>query len=177
MLDATDQTYFFMLAFRDKAVLGTLMYTGIRRGELLALNTNAVDFQACPLTVKNGKGGMGRVIPLCEELMELLRDWLEPRPECEHDGVFTTRSGQPLGKHGLQDAFQRAKKAASIEREGITIHSLRHTFASLLLQNGADLVSLQRLLGHSSLDTTAIYLYVQMDGLREAVKKHPLAGR
>ncbi len=175
LLDATDKNHFFMLAFRDKAILGTFLYTGIRRGELLALKLDDADLEACTLAVRNGKGGKGRVIPLCDEVIELLRDWLELRSECDHDVLFTTRLGQPLGKHGLQDTFCRAKQAAGIEREGVTIHTLRHTFASALLQNGADLVSIQRLLGHSSLDTTAIYLHVQMDGLREAVARHPLS--
>ena len=175
LLDATDKNHFFMLAFRDRAIVGTFLYTGIRRGELLALKTDDVDFEARTLAVRNGKGGKGRVIPLCDESIALLQDWLELRPERGHDSLFTTRLGQPLGKHGLQDAFCRAKEAADIKREGVTIHTLRHTFASSLLQNGADLVSIQRLLGHSSLDTTAIYLHVQMDGLREAVAKHPLS--
>ena len=161
LLDATDKNHLFLLAFRDKAMLGTFIYTGIRRGELLALTMADVDFEARTLAVRNGKGGKGRVIPLYDELIELLRDWLELRPQCEH---------------GLQEAFHRAKKAAGIDREGVTIHTLRHTFASSLLQNGADLVSIQRLLAHSSLDTTAIYRHVQMDGLREAVDKHPLSG-
>ena len=175
LLDASDKNHFFMLAFRDRAIVGTFLCTGARRGELLALKTDDVDFEARTLAVKNGKGGKGRVIPLCDESIALLRDWLELRPDCDHDVLFATRLGQPLGKHGLQDAFSRAKKAAGIKREGVTIHTLRHTFASSLLQNGADLVSIQRLLGHSSLDTTAIYLHVQMDGLREAVARHPLS--
>lgn len=176
LLDATDHNHYFILAFRDKAILATFIYTGMRRGELLALRTRDVDFDAGVVTVNNGKGGKARVVPMCHELIEPLRDWLELRPPCDHDALFTTRLGQPLGKHGVQDAFSRAKAAAGIDREGVTIHTLRHTFATSLLENGADLVSIQRLLGHSSLDTTAIYLHVQMDGLREAVQKHPLSG-
>ena len=175
LLEATDQSHFFLLAFRDKAILGTFIYTGLRRGELLSLRLGDIDFDARTLTVRDGKGGKGRVVPLCEQLTDLLSDWLELRPACEHDALFTTRRGEPLSKHGLQDAFHRARKTAGIDK-GATIHSLRHSFATALLQSGADLVSLQRLLGHSSLDTTAIYLHVQMDDLREAVARHPLAG-
>jgi len=175
LLDATNQNHYCLLAFRDKAILGTFIYTGIRRGELLSLRLGDIDFDARTLTVRDGKGGKGRVVPLCNELIELLRDWRELRPECEHHVLFTTRRGEALSKHGVQDAFHRARKAAGIDK-GATIHSLRHSFATALLQSGADLVSLQRLLGHSSLDTTAIYLHVQMDDLREAVGRHPLAG-
>jgi len=175
LLDATDENHFFLLAFRDKAALGTLIYTGIRRSELLSLKLRDLDFDSDILTVRNGKGGKGRAIPMCDRLIELLNDWLELRPGCRHEAVFTTRTGEPFGRHGLYGAFRRAKEEAGIEREGVTLHTLRHSFATNLLQSGADLVALQRLLGHSSLDTTAIYLHIEMDGLREAVERHPLA--
>lgn len=174
LLDATDANHFFLLAFRDKAALGTLIYTGIRRSELLNLKLRDLDFDSNILTVRNGKGGKGRAIPMCDRLVELLEDWLELRPRCAHDAVFTARTGEPFGRHGLYEAFRRAQQVAGIERQGVTLHTLRHSFATNLLRSGADLVALQRLLGHSSLDTTAIYLHVEMDGLREAVSRHPL---
>lgn len=174
LLDATDANYYFLLAFRDKAVFGTFIYTGIRRTELLDLRLRDLDFDRRVLTVRNGKGGKARAIPMSDELIALLNDWLELRPRSDHDAVFTTRTGEPLGRHGLYEAFRRACAAAGIKRQGVTLHTLRHSFATGLLQAGADLVALQRLLGHSSLDTTAIYLHVEMDGLREAVGKHPL---
>jgi site-specific recombinase XerD len=175
LLKATDENHFFDLSFRDRAILATLLYTGIRRAELLALRLTGVDLQTRTLTVRHGKGDRSRVVPLRDDLIALLRDWLELRPDYDHDLLFTNRIGQPLGKHGLQAAFRRAVKGAAIERRGVTIHTLRHTFASTLLQNGADLVSIQTLLGHTSLDTTAVYLHVQMDGLRETVEKNPMA--
>lgn len=174
-LKATDENHFFDLAFRDRAILATLLYTGIRRSELVALRLTDVDLETRTLTVRHGKGGRSRVVPLRDDLIALLRDWLELRPDGDHDLLFTNRIGQPLGKHGLQEAFRRAVRAAAIERRGVSIHTLRHTFASTLLQNGADLVSIQTLLGHTSLDTTAVYLHVQMDGLREAVERNPVA--
>ncbi len=74
LLDATDKNHFFMVAFRDKAILGTFLYTGIRRGELLALKLDDVDLEACTLAVRNGKGRKGRVIPLCGEAIAVLQD-------------------------------------------------------------------------------------------------------
>jgi len=177
LLDATDSSYYILLAFRDKAVLGTLIYTGIMRNELLQLSLGDLNLDATTLTVRSGKGGKGRVIPMCGELVGLLQDWLELRPHCDHDALFTTRTGEAFGRHGLYDAFRRAFDAAGIRKEGVTLHTLRHSFATSLLPSGADLVALQRLLRHASLDTTAIYLHVEMDGLREAVNRHPLGSR
>jgi len=142
LLDATDENHFFLLAFRDKAALGTLIYTGIRRSELLNLKFRDLDFDSNILTVRNGKGGKGRAIPMCDRLIELLNDWLELRPECDHEAAFTTRTGEPFGRHGLYGAFKRAKKEAGIEREGVTLHTLRHSFATNLLKSGANLVAL-----------------------------------
>ena len=72
--------------------------------------------------------------------------------------------------------FHRAAKKAGLQRDGVTLHTLRHSFATMLLHKRVDLVSLQRLLGHSTLESTAIYLHVDMSRLRDAVEAHPMTG-
>ena len=101
-------------------------------------------------------------------------DWLEFRPECEHSSLFTTRAGNPMSVRDLHRMFCRTVGRAGLGGNGITLHSLRHTFAVLLLRAGVDVRSLQRLLGHASLETTAQYLHLQTDDLRAAVDRHPL---
>lgn len=116
-------------------------------------------------------------MPMVDAVVESVADWLEFRPSCAHEFLFTTRLGNPLHKDELQKILRRALGEARIDRKGITLHSLRHTFASLLLQGGADLVSIQQLLGHTSIESTSMYLHVNTDSLRAAVGKHPLANR
>ena len=175
LLAATDTNYYVMLAFRDRAALSLLVYTGIRRSELLNLRLSDVDLQARWLRVTEGKGGKPRVVPLVAPAIAATGDWLEMRPECDHDYLLCGLSRKPLGRKGLYELFSKTLDNAGIQRPGITIHSLRHTFASLLLQNGCDLVSIQRMLGHASLESTAVYVHLDMASLREAVQNHPLS--
>jgi site-specific recombinase XerD len=127
--------------------------------------------------VKWGKGRQTRVIPMIAELRDALGDWLEIRRKCSHDFVLTTQSGVRMGKRGLTSALDRALKTAGIGKPGITLHKLRHSFACMLLQNGCDLLSLSTMLGHTRLDTTAIYLEATVEHLRTAIGRHPLAQR
>ena len=83
-------------------------------------------------------------------------------------------SRKPLGKNGLHNLFHKTVHASGVNRSGLTLHSLRHTFAALLLQNGCDSVSIQKMRGHASLDTTAIYLHVGLKTLQDAARRHPL---
>jgi site-specific recombinase XerD len=175
LIESTDHNHYTMLAFRDRAVLAVLVYTGIRRAELLGLKLRDLDLEAGRLRVSPGKGGSWRFVPLVPEAAEAIRDWLELRPDCQTSHLFTTISRKPLGVHGLQDLFRRAVANAGIDRPGVTIHSLRHSFATMLLGAGCDLVSIQELLGHASLETTSIYLHVDQAKLRRAVELHPLA--
>lgn len=161
-------------AFRDTAVLSVLLFTGIRRSELLALALPDVDPAGGTLQVLAGKGGKARLVPLLEPACAAVSDWLELRPDCEHDRLFTSKWGAPLSKRGLASALDRALDGARVGKAGITLHSLRHTFACLLLKGGCDLYSLQRMLGHSRLDTTATYLHATVEDLRQAVEVHPL---
>jgi len=175
LLESTDHNHYMMLAFRDRAVLAVLVYAGIRRAELLNIRFADLDLEAGRLRISRGKGNRWRFVPLVREAVEAIRDWLELRPECNTDHLFTTISRRPLGVHGIQALFRKAVSHAGIDRPGVTIHSVRHSFASMLLAAGCDLVSIQELLGHASLETTSIYLHVDQARLRDAVAMHPLA--
>lgn len=176
LLAAAQRQRTALCAFRDHAIFATFIYAGIRRSELLNLRLTHLDFHAGTLRVQQGKGRKTREVPMVGELSQALRDWLEYRPDCRHDYVFATIRGNRIYTTRLQIIWRRTLEASGISRPGVTMHTLRHSFATLMLQGGADLVSIQRLLGHSRLDTTAVYLHVGARQLREAMGAHPLSG-
>jgi len=161
-------------AIRDKAVLMLMVFTGARRSEVLDLGWRDLDLDQQTVRFSAAKGDRTRVLPLAHEVCEALREWREVRPESSHNHVFTAKWGARLGRYGLASALRRALEAAGIDRPDITPHKLRHSFACMLLSNGADLHCLQEMLGHSRLDTTGIYLHATADSLRAAMSKHPL---
>ena len=162
------------LACRDAALLTFLLFTGARRSEVLNLTWRHVDLEQGTVRFVAAKGDKTRVLPLAPAAVEGLRGWRELRPACGHEYVFTTQWGARLGRRGIRTALQRALEGAGIERPGITPHKLRHSFACLLIRNGADLSCLQRMLGHTRLDTTGVYLEATAEDLREAMGRHPL---
>ena len=174
LLEATERQSSALLAFRDKAILSVLVFTGIRRAELLELRLTSVDMGQATLRIERGKGGKTRLVPLSHQAVTALKDWLELRPECDHDYLFTSQACGRLGRRALTGALRRALASAGLERKGITPHKLRHTFACLMLQSGCDLFSLSKLLGHTHLDTTTIYLHASVEDLRPPMARHPL---
>jgi site-specific recombinase XerD len=162
------------MGFRNRAIIGVLLYCGLRRSEVLALKVNDVDLKAGWLKVCSGKGMKDRLIPLLPEVSGMVEDWLEFRPEVGHGALFTGREGKPLALNTLVRLFDRVRQRAGLDREGVTLHTLRHTFASLLLQEGCDLVSIRDMLGHADLATTSIYLQVSASHLQAAVERHPM---
>jgi site-specific recombinase XerD len=163
------------MAFRNRAIIGVLLYCGLRRAELLALKVSDVDLRAGWLRVCSGEGMKDRLIPLLPEASGMIADWLESRPEVAHGALFTGREGTLLPLNTLVRLFGRVRQWAGLDREGVTLHTSRHTFASLLLQEDCDLVSIRDMLGHSDLATTSIYLQVSVAHLQAAVGLHPLS--
>jgi len=163
------------LACRDRAVLTLMLFTGARRSEVLNLDWNSVDLDQQTVRFVGAKGDKTRVVPLADDVVERLREWREIRPDCEHNYVFATQWKARLGKRGLQSLLKRALALGGIDRPNVTLHKLRHSFACLLLTSGADLHSLQTMLGHTRLDTTGIYLHATGEALREALAHHPLS--
>jgi site-specific recombinase XerD len=162
-------------AYRDRAVLGLLLFCGLRKAELLALEVASVDLSEGTVRVERGKGGKCRVLPMPLRLVSALADWLELRPLCQHERLFTSSANAPLGGKGLASVLRRSLHRAGITKR-CTLHHLRHSFACLLLQGGCDLYSLSQMLGHARLDTTATYLHASARDLHRAAAKHPLAG-
>jgi integrase/recombinase XerC len=157
LLEAARENRIVFCAFRNYAIIATFVFTGMRRGELLNLRTGDVRFDDGIVRV-TGKGRKSRVIPLTDELIEALEDWLEFRQEdADHDHLFTTTHGNRIYASRLQRNWQSVLDRSGITASGVTMHTLRHSFATLLLKSGeCDLVQIQKLLGHSRLDTTAI---------------------
>lgn len=175
LLDAAGTHPNPVVAARDFAIITMLAFTGMRRGELLALELADVNRITLTVHVRGGKGGKDRVIPLTQEVLAALDEWLAHRPPSRTDALFTTTFGNRIHPSRIQIIWKRVLADSGITRPGVTLHTLRHSFATLLLQNGADLVTIQKLLGHTRLDTTAVYLHYQTEDLREGLEKHPLA--
>ena len=145
---------------RNKTLILTLAYTGMRRGELLKLLVGDVDFNRRTILIRQGKGGKDRVIPMAERIIIPLRNQCEGKVAQER--VFPGLSAPSVWR-----IVSSLAKACGLE--GFHLHSLRHYFATQLLERGANLRDVQMLLGHESLETTAIYLDVTAQNLRICV--------
>ena len=167
------------LALRDRALLETLYATGMRASEIISVLTKDVDFEAGTVRCF-GKGSKERIIPLHAKACRILAAYIEKgRPFLLRDigekTLFVSNLGQPLTRQGLWFLVQHYVEAAGLA-SWITPHSLRHTFATHLLEGGAELREVQQLLGHASITTTQIYTEVSSRRKREAYNHaHPRA--
>jgi integrase/recombinase XerC len=166
------------LGKRDKAWLELLYATGMRVGELVGLKTSDVDLAQATVRVY-GKGRKERIAPLTPKAVTALKNYLAVRDESEKeksgDALFLNYRGGRLGERGIRKLLDRYILKCSITRH-ISPHALRHTFATHLLESGADLRSIQELLGHVSLSTTQKYTHTNIDYLTLVYDKtHPKA--
>jgi tyrosine recombinase XerC len=166
-----------LAGLRDRALLETLYSTGIRVSELVGLDTDDVDFISGVVKVF-GKGSRERIVPIGEPALNAIRRYMEKlRGEKvkDRDAVFLNHSLKRLSDRSVRRVINKHIKTCSIV-EKISPHSLRHSFATHLLDRGADLRSVQELLGHMNLSTTQIYTHVTMDRLKSVYDKaHPRA--
>jgi len=162
---------------RDRAILETLYSSGLRVSELVGLDEDDMDFISGVIKVL-GKGSKERLVPIGEPAIAAIRKYLSERNKGkvrDKDAVFLNRSGTRLTDRSIRRIVDKYIKKCSIV-EHISPHSLRHSFATHLLDRGADLRSVQELLGHMNLSTTQIYTHVTMDRLKSVYDKaHPRA--
>ncbi len=163
------------LTFRDIAILECLYGTGVRATELVELEMENLKLESGYITVK-GKGSKERMIPLGEYAQDALRNYLQrgrPLMKAKTNKVFLNKDGNKLTRQGLWKILKEIALRAGVNKN-ITPHVLRHTFATHMLEGGADLKSLQMLLGHSSISSTQIYTHLALRHLKEIHEKyHP----
>lgn len=166
---------------RDRSILETLYSSGVRVSELVGLNRGDVDLLSGLLKIR-GKGKKERIVPVGDKALGSIREYLESLPtpmNKKNDGpqgsLFLNRSGSRLTDRSVRRMIVKYARRICL-KSGISPHTLRHTFATHLLDRGADLRSVQELLGHANLSTTQIYTHVTTRRLQEAYNQtHPRA--
>lgn len=166
------------LGLRDRAILETFYSSGIRCGELITLDVYDLSFERGIVTVRQGKNKKDRVVPIGERALSWVKKWItDIRPdlvtESSDQALFVSKNGKRLHPNGLSKSVRNYLLSIGITQRG-ACHLLRHTAATLMMENGADLRSLQQFLGHARLNTTQIYTHVSIKRLQEVHRKtHP----
>jgi integrase/recombinase XerC len=166
---------------RDLAILELFYSTGMRLSELSGLGLSSIDFNGEVIRVM-GKGRKERIVPVGAEALSALKNYLDRRnlyikdlSSFDGETVFLNRSGKKLSSRSIARIVKRYAQEVSEDKK-TSPHKLRHTFATHLLDEGADLLAVKELLGHSSLSTTQIYTHVTTERLKKVYKKaHPRA--
>jgi integrase/recombinase XerD len=163
------------LGHRDRTMLEVLYATGLRVSELVSLRISSVNLSQGVLRIV-GKGDRERLIPLGEEAVQWLQQFVQgPRAEIllerQTDYLFPTRRGDRMTRQAFWHIIKRHARSAGIQKD-LSPHTLRHAFATHLLNHGADLRVVQMLLGHSDLSTTQIYTHVARERLKDLHSQH-----
>jgi len=170
------------LGARDRAILETLYSTGIRVSELVALNMDDIDFLGEVVHVR-GKGKKERIAPIGSSALQVIQHYMEYRNKRAQNNsnfdskvLFVNKHGRRLSTRSVRRKMDKYLKMAGLD-PAISPHTLRHSFATHMLNNGADLRSVQELLGHQSLSTTQIYTHLTTTKLKDVYENaHPRSG-
>ncbi|MCM8757585.1 MAG: tyrosine recombinase XerC [Candidatus Omnitrophica bacterium] len=161
------------MGLRDRAILETFYSTGMRVSELVGLNIEDIDFIGGVIKVR-GKGKKERLLPIGDKALRAIKDYLEKR-KIKDSTLFLNKNGRRITTRGVRDIVAKYVNATSI-KTGTSPHTLRHSFATHLLNRGADLRSVQELLGHSNISTTQVYTHLTTERLKSIYQKaHPRA--
>lgn len=163
------------LPLRRRALLELLYSCGLRLAEVQGLDRSGIDLEVGQVRVL-GKGGVERVVPVGGRACLAVSAYLGVRPETDTDALFISARGTRLSRRQIQRDVTGVLETVA-EGERLSTHSLRHTFATHLLDRGADLVSVKELLGHASLTTTRIYTHTSVERLKRVhAEAHPRGG-
>ena len=175
LFDTIDR--FTILGIRDYTVYAFMYQLGLRVGEVHSLNLHDVNLDQRTITVI-GKGRKRRVMPLKNELIQIICEWLAVRGQFKNselnEALFISKKGNRLAIRTMEENFKKRVQQAKLKAHfNITCHTLRHTMASYLNDKGTDILVLQSLLGHASTRSTEIYIHPSADVVRDALEKMP----
>ena len=162
------------LRYRNHAIFSTFIFAGLRKQELLNLKFTDIDLDNLTLFVRRGKGAKDRIVPITYTLAQSLKRYTEERKRLNKTNpefFSSLRGNSGFTAGGLKRLVLQMRKSSGIM---FTVHKLRHTFATLMLEGGCDIYSLSKMMGHSDIKTTTIYLAASAEHLRSQMTKHPL---
>lgn len=162
------------IRYRNHAMLSMCLYAGLRRAELLSIKFADADVDHLTIFVRCGKGRKDRMIPMSSTLAHILREYLKERQKLKTSvpELFVTRDGKNrVELNSFTWFIKEFQKKSSIK---FSLHKLRHTFATLMIEGGCDIYSLSKMMGHTDIATTTIYLAASVEHLRGQILKHPL---
>lgn len=162
------------LRYRNHALFSVFVFAGLRKNELLHLKYTDVDFDNLTLFVRQGKGNRDRIVPISYTLANSLKRYAQERKRLNKTNpeFFSSLRGNiGFTENGLKKLVDQVRIATRIS---FTVHKLRHTFATLMMEGGCDIFSLSKMMGHSDIKTTTIYLAASAEHLRAQMTKHPL---
>lgn len=154
---------------RDTLIFHMLYYCGLRKGELLNLDWDNIDLGKDILTVRSSKNKTGRILPIHPKVKELLDKYLSQRLPLENRALFVGEMGNRMCKASFTNMMNTYLKISGLKEKGYSAHSLRHSFATRLIENNVNLFLVQRLLGHKSLDATKVYVHFDRESYKEAI--------
>lgn len=158
---------------RDRAILETFYSTGLRISELVGLNLDDIDLVSNIVKAK-GKGKKERIVPIGDTAINTIRKYLDKRKK-QAEALFLNKNGTRISTRGVRDIVSKYLRIAGI-KDGVSPHTFRHSFATHLLNRGADLRTVQELLGHANLSTTQVYTHLTTEKLKNVYDKaHPRA--
>lgn len=163
-----------LIRSRNYAIFATLLYCGLRKGEILKLRYSQVDLQNMTIFIQQGKGNKDRMVPIPYPLKVVLDRYMIEREKTRKytDAFFVSMTFDAgISDSALMRLVGDVKKASGIY---FYLHMLRHTFATLMLEGGCDIYSLSKMMGHADISTTTIYLSASTEHLRAQILKHPL---
>lgn len=155
---------------RDRLILRILYKCGLRVSELCNLKIQDIDFADCTLIVRGGKGGKDRMVPVDNQTIDMVELFIG---SAKDGGLFLSEKNNKISTRQIERLVQQYAKDAGIKQK-VHPHMLRHSFAVHCLKAGMNLRTVQKMLGHSSLTTTQIYLDVTGDDIKDDYRKHPL---
>jgi site-specific recombinase XerD len=162
------------LRYRNHAIFALFIFAGLRLNELLKLRYSDVDVLNLVVFIRQGKGNKDRIVPISSGLVQSLEKYLIERKKTSKTcPEFFASSIRNIGftTSGMKLLVLNIRQASGIK---FTVHKLRHTFATLMLEGGCDIYSLSKIMGHSDIKTTTIYLAASAEHLRSQIGKHPL---
>ena len=169
-LDGID--IFLYTGLRDRTLYELIYSSGLRGGEASNLNCSDIDLKNRMVLIRHGKGGKDRIVPVSETAAKFLKKYISGRKGAETP-LFQSGKGR-LGKQAINSHLKKLLKDQGSYRKGLTVHSIRHSTATHLLNHGADLRFVQELLGHDSIETTVIYTNYKQEEMKKIYKTyHP----